>query len=341
MMMRLNTWLWCSLLAVAGCATQAPAPVAQGGKSVQVEAGVKAASTSGPTSAQRTYTVKKGDTLHGIALDHGVDYRELAAWNNIENPNLIRIGQMLRVSAPAAISAPAAGESDVPQVRAISADGPVVARSLDAPAPVPVPPASTFEPPVAAGHSDGLKRSPKGGKLPYSEEALARLKAQDAAPAVMAPTPPPPPPVKEVAAEKPVPAPVPAVATNESDIEWAWPTHGKIVGTFSEGAAGETNKGVDLAGKLGDPVHAAAGGKVVYVGSGLRGYGNLVIVRHNSNFLSAYAHNSKILVKEGDGVTRGQKIAELGSSDADQPKLHFEVRLQGKPVDPLKYLPAR
>ncbi len=125
-------------------------------------------------------------------------------------------------------------------------------------------------------------------------------------------------------------------------MDWTWPTGGKVLTQFVDGGAGkESNKGIDIAGRAGEPVQAAAAGKVVYAGSGLRGYGNLVIVRHNATYLSAYAHNSKILVKEGQTVTRGQKIAEIGSSDADQPKLHFEIRFQGKPVDPLKYLPER
>jgi lipoprotein NlpD len=112
---------------------------------------------------------------------------------------------------------------------------------------------------------------------------------------------------------------------------------GKLVGTFSEGG----NKGVDIAGKAGDPVLAASGGKVVYSGAGLRGYGKLVIVKHNNNYLTAYAHNKTVLVKEGQSVGKGQKIAEMGDTDADQVKLHFEVRRQGKPVDPLKHLPPR
>jgi lipoprotein NlpD len=115
-----------------------------------------------------------------------------------------------------------------------------------------------------------------------------------------------------------------------------------VLTQFVEGTAGkESNKGVDIAAHNGDPVQAAAAGKVVYVGNSLRGYGNLVIVRHNATYLSAYAHNSKIVVKEGQSVARAQKIAEAGSTDADQAKLHFEIRRQGKPVDPLKYLPPR
>jgi lipoprotein NlpD len=125
-------------------------------------------------------------------------------------------------------------------------------------------------------------------------------------------------------------------------VDWGWPAAGQVIAGFVEAAAGsESNKGIDLAGKAGDPVLAAGAGKVVYVGSGLRGYGNLVIVRHNAAFLSAYAHNSRILVKEGQAVAKGQKIAEIGSSDADRPELHFEIRHQGKPVDPMKFLPSR
>ena len=116
-----------------------------------------------------------------------------------------------------------------------------------------------------------------------------------------------------------------------------WPVAGKVVAPFSESG----NKGLDFAGRAGDPVFAAGEGKVVYAGAGLRGYGELVIVKHNAVFLSAYAHNRKILVKEGQQVTRGQKIAEMGSTDTDSVKLHFEIRKQGKPVDPAPYLPKR
>ena len=116
-----------------------------------------------------------------------------------------------------------------------------------------------------------------------------------------------------------------------------WPANGKLLGTFSEGG----NKGIDINGKAGDPVLAAGAGKVVYSGTGLRGYGKLGIVKHNNTYLTAYAHNQNLLVKEGQSVTKGQKIAEMGNTDADQVKLHFEIRRQGKPIDPLKQLPQR
>ena len=155
-----------------------------------------------------------------------------------------------------------------------------------------------------------------------------------AAPAVVARADPAPsPPV----AIPPRPDAKPAGSDDGGDrIDWLWPATGKLVTGFSDSA---NLKGIDIAGKAGQPVVASAAGKVVYAGSGLRGYGKLVIVKHSDTFLSAYAHNSEILVKEGQQVTRGQKIAEMGNSDSDQVKLHFEIRRQGKPVDPLKFLP--
>ena len=156
--------------------------------------------------------------------------------------------------------------------------------------------------------------------------------------------------VRPVAAAGRAGAPVPAAASASApstasssqnavaeDIGLAWPANGQLIAGFDEAK----NKGIDIAGKLGDPVLAAADGQVVYAGAGLRGYGNLVIVKHNNTYLTAYAHNQRLLVKEDQRIRRGEKIAEMGSSDADRVKLHFEVRRQGKPVDPAKYLPAR
>ncbi|WP_132290722.1 peptidoglycan DD-metalloendopeptidase family protein [Marinobacterium mangrovicola] len=133
--------------------------------------------------------------------------------------------------------------------------------------------------------------------------------------------------------------PMPAPAVSSSDIQWRWPTQGKLIGGYSSGSS--PNKGIDLAGNTGDPVYAAASGTVVYAGSGLLGYGNLVILNHNRQYLSAYAHNSRILVKESDSVKVGDKIAELGNTGANRPMLHFEIRRDGKPVNPLQYLPKK
>ena len=121
------------------------------------------------------------------------------------------------------------------------------------------------------------------------------------------------------------------------DMRLNWPAAGKIVGVFDDAK----NKGLDIAGKVGDPVKAAADGKIVYAGNGLRGYGNLIIIKHNSTFLTAYAHNRSLIAKEGEHVKAGQKIAEIGNSDTDSVKLHFEVRRNGKPVDPMRYLPEK
>jgi lipoprotein NlpD len=196
---------------------------------------------------------------------------------------------------------------------------------------------------MTAGHPGGaavgkpaepiVKDQPKLVKYPYSEAAMAQIEK-----------------VKEPG--KPDAASIATAADNakpddetndvpdeseEAAIEWGMPTKGKLIGQFSESA---NRKGIDIAGKLGQPILASAAGKVVYSGSGLRGYGKLIIIKHNKTYLSAYAHNDRIIVKEGQSVTRGQKIAEMGNTDSNRVELHFEVRRLGKPVDPAKYLPV-
>jgi len=262
----------------------------------------------------KTYSVKKGDTLYGIALEYGFDYREIAEWNGITTPDIIRIGQQLRLTPPQT------GEVAVTPLRAIA---PLV-ESL--------PGLPTHD---AQSQSNGLlKTQPKAGKIPYSAEAEAAppvaLKPETTVPK----TPPLAEPPPRIAEDKKA---APSVSADDDDLEWAWPTKGKVIATFNEAS---NLKGLDIAGKMGQPVLATAPGKVVYSGSGLRGYGKLVIIKHNKTYLSAYAHNSQILVKEGQSVVKGQRIAEMGDSDADQVKLHFEIRRLGKPADPLKHLPA-
>jgi lipoprotein NlpD len=298
----------------------------------------RAAPASRPDAAARggrdNYVVRKGDTLYSIAREAGRDPRDIAAWNNLEAPGALRIGQTLRIAPP-----------DGPATAASAA----VAKPVAGPAEVevkPLTPAAGTEAPRAAG--DTLKREPRGGKQPYSEQALAMLQRKDAAPAPAVPARP------ETKAEpkpetrvEPKPEakvePRPEAGAdaksgdNDSGIDWMWPGGGKLLATFNE----PSSKGLDIAGKPGDAVLAAAPGRVMYVGSGIRGYGNLVIIKHSNGYLSAYGHNRKILVKEGQSIAKGQKVAELGDSDTDQPKLHFEIRRQGKPVDPLKYLPPR
>ncbi len=332
-----------AMILLAACASTPPAPViARTAPSTVVEPDRSAlaatpadALVSSPvavpvaeTAGAGFYTVKKGDTLYSIALDNGHSYRDIAAWNALEDPNRIQVGQQLRVAPPE-------GGSSVAVARPITAPGAVEARPLAGASPSGA--ANSLGTPSA--NTETLKREPKGGKLRYSDQALATLQKPDAPAASAAPVVLAAPAVPALAAEaKPEAKPEIKPATADSDVvDWAWPAGGKLIAGFVDGG----NKGVDIAAKPGDPVLAAATGKVVYSGSGLRGYGKLVIIKHNPSFLSAYAHNSLILVKEGQGVNKGQKIAEAGASDSDQPMLHFEIRRQGKPVDPLKFLPSR
>lgn len=300
---------------LVGCASHAPAPVEQRDSGNPVTSGKLVVATVAGAGEVRPgfYMVKKGDTLYSISLDHGQNYRDIAAWNNLDDPNKIQVGQQLRVSPPE-------GAAPVAVAKPIAGPAPVEARPLGAAG-------------AATANTDTLKKEPKAGKQPYSEAAWAQAQKPESAPAPVAEKP------TEKPAEKPAPvAAVPALAaTGDDAVDWTWPAAGKVSAGFVEGS----NKGVDIPGKAGDPVHAAAAGKVTLVSNALRGYGNLVVIKHNTSYLSVYAHNSKILVKEGQSVTKGQKIAEVGSSDTDMPKLHFEIRRQGKPVDPTKYLPAR
>ena len=222
------------------------------------------------------YAVKPGDTLIRIGLENGQNWKDLVKWNALENPNIIEVGQVLRVVAPGT-DPNAASSKPITSAR-------VETRPLDAKAP---------------------------------------SAAASASPSAVAAT--------------PAPAPPPAARDADDDVTWAWPAAGPVVAPFDEGKA----KGLVIGGKAGDPVLAAADGRVVYAGSGLRGYGNLVILKHNNTYLTAYAHNQTLLVKEDQSVRRGQKIAEMGSTDADGVKLHFEIRKQGRPIDPAKLLPPR
>jgi lipoprotein NlpD len=267
--------------------------------------------------------VKKGDTLYGIGMEFGYDYQEIAQWNNLAPPYVIRIGQQLRLtehpSATPPVAAPAEAAADTVVVTPLKMD--------EAPAAMPLPAARPLD-------EVPLFSEPKALKTPYGEKpAVASTSIppgklpEKADPTVAGEAP-----KTTVPAEKPTPP-----AADDESVEWAWPVAGKILAGFNDSSG---SKGVDIAGTRGQPVHAAASGKVVYSGAGLRGYGKLVIIKHNKTYLSAYAHNSQILVKEGQEVAKGQKIAEVGDSDTDRTKLHFEIRKLGKPIDPMRYLPA-
>ena len=180
--------------------------------------------------------------------------------------------------------------------------------------------------PAATPASVATVDQPKVIKLPYSAQAVARVEQMQQQPET---------PSRPAPAPKPVAQPIIAKVTSNGPLSWGMPTNGTLIDGFSEK---DGRKGVDIAGKLGQPVFASAPGKVVYSGSGLRGYGKLVIVKHNATYLSAYAHNSRIVVKEGQRVARGQKIAEMGKTDAKRVELHFEIRKLGKPVNPAHYI---
>jgi lipoprotein NlpD len=227
------------------------------------------------------YTVKPGDTLIRIGLDNGQNWKDLVRWNSLDNPNLIEVGQTLRVVPPGTDPTSATSR-------------PIVATRVE-PRPLDTKPSGTT--------------------------------AASAPPIASAPP---------VAATPPPPSP-PAAKDADDDIAWAWPVSAPVALPFDE----SRNKGLIFRGKAGDPVLAAADGRVVYAGSGLRGYGNLVILKHNATYLTAYAHNQTLLVKDDQTVRKGQKIAEMGSTDADGVQLHFEIRKQGKPIDPAKLLPPR
>lgn len=254
----------------------------------------------------RTYRVKQGDTLYSIAFQHGHDYREVAAWNHIEQPYTIYPGQELLVMGLRKNTPPRATTDDreytpstTPRSTSPGSNGgnpAVVTR----PAVLPVQPADS-----SSGNA-----STQGNIRTYPSVDSTE---NSTSPSVET-TPPRP---------------------HHSGSRWMWPVRGKVIHRYSP-ANGK--KGLDIGGQIGQPVKATAGGTVVYSGSGLIGYGNLVIIKHDDIYLSAYGHNKVLLVKEGDKVQQGQKIAEVGNNK-EGPMLHFEIRKNGKPVDPQQFLP--
>jgi lipoprotein NlpD len=292
------------LLALVGCASPLhKAPVEDRGRVATGLSPVKPPAPGAENAGKPGYyTVKSGDTLIRVALESGQNWRDVAAWNNLENPNLIEVGQVLRVVPPEG-AAPTAAASPVLAATKPVSSSKIESRNLD-----------------AKGAS-----SAAAPKVAAASGASAAAGAASAASSASSAT----------AAAAPAAA---GVEVKDSDEPaWVWPSSAPIIGNFEEGK----RKGMVFGGKAGDPVLAAADGRVVYAGSGLRGYGNLVIIKHNANYLTAYAHNQTLLVKEDQAVKKGQKIAEMGSTDAERVQLHFEVRKQGKPIDPAKSLPSR
>ncbi len=255
------------------------------------------------SAAVATYTVKRGDTIYSIARAVGIDYHQIAAWNNLDAGYHIHVDQVLRVSAP-----------DTAAVAGIQSIG-IASTSVEQ------------RPLTGVAVADLTPRTqPSGAKRAYSDAAWAEVSHPESVP-----------PAPEVASAAVAAPAVADAGQGDDNIAWGWPANGPLIGEFNE----VTNRGINIGGKLGTPIVAAADGTVIYAGPGTRGFGNMVIVKNSANLLSVYAHNSRIIVGEKEAVKKGQKIAEMGDSDADRVELHFEIRLQSKPVDPLKYLPAR
>ncbi len=322
---------------IIGCAPPSKAPVID--RMPAAKSGVK-------DWRPDLYTVKKGDTLYSIGLEHGYDYKEIARANNIAPPYTIFVGQKLKLKpgspAPAPVAEAGSGDVVITPLDMGSVDSSVIESSSTETA-------ASSEQAMPATTAAPIISGPIALREPYSDLALNTpvVEAKAAPVNVPAPSPTTAPAPAQVSQEASPPSaadPVkteaikaPTATATSAGITWSWPTNGKLLAGFNEGGSA---KGIDIGGSTGQPILASAPGKVIYSGSDLRGYGRLVIIKHNDEFLSVYAHNSKILVKEGQAVARGQKIAEMGNTDADRVKLHFEIRRQGKSVNPADFLPA-
>ncbi|MBC7786299.1 MAG: peptidoglycan DD-metalloendopeptidase family protein [Methylophilaceae bacterium] len=311
------------LFTISACTTNPPAPVIERNTKPNSVVKNKAInsdkSKSSPNNKSTnkdwrpdSYTIKKGDTLYSIGLEYGYDYKDIATTNNISAPYNIKVGQQLKFTPPKEEA-----NTGAVVITPMKTDTNVVANNTAS---------NTPKTPITI-------TEPKAKREPYSLDAMNKPVAV----AVTIPT--------EAKSKtdiklepkievKPDTKQEKPNTSTDDQAEWAWPTKGKITSSFNQVG----NKGIDIAGETGQSINAASSGKVIYSGSDLRGYGKLVIIKHSSTFLSVYAHNSKILVKEGQQVSRGQKIAEMGNSDSDKTALHFEIRQQGKSIDPSKFL---
>ena len=330
-----------TLLLLAACESNPPAPVIE--RTPQYSKPKPPAPKPTPTNATSkdwrpdSHIVAKGETLFGIGLQYGVDYKEIAAANNIAPPYPIKIGQKIDLSSFKAKTAAAdATKVDPAKTEAGKTDDGVVVTPMKV---EPVTTGTNTSPNNAVIGGSAVTpvlSEPKATRETYSVDAwnhttpvktadtkLADVKAADIK--------------SNDKSTDTKPADTKLVDTKPTDDEsltWGWPTQGKVTAGFNEAS----NKGIDIAGSIGQAIIAAAPGKVIYSGSDLRGYGKLVIIKHNKTYLSVYAHNSKIVVKEGQSIAAGQKIAEMGNTDSNSVNLHFEIRRLGKSVDPAKYL---
>ena len=341
MLRRLNwRWLFSIFLSVAliGCVTTQRAPVREGSPSSADKPIVtKPASAKPVVDAPKVpatvsmvkpidvnpaiHTVKKGETLYSIAKQFGLNYQELGAWNNLANANALREGAELHLTAPSARGGQP-GATVLPMNIDPQPEGKPVIESIKLPPPSP--------PKADESRIDpALKTEPKVGRIPYSDVALQKIQRGENMATNHV--------TRSESVTETKPEANPSTPDGNESLQWVWPTSGKITSSFSE-----SSKGLDIAGTHGQPVLASADGRVSYIGNSLRGYGKMIVIIHNKSHLSLYAHNSAILVKEGQSVSKGQKIAEMGNSDSEDGavKLHFEIRRLGKPVDPSKYLPS-
>ena len=265
-----------------------------------------------------TYKVNKGDTMFLIAYLTGMDVKDLASMNNMKEPYSLSVGQTLKISNCS--------------TKTVTTTVPVKTTAPAAPA-APAEPEVTYTPGAIGTQigSDGTVIGPiKSGVATGGASTPAFTNNTPSTPVTT---------TTQVETTNNTPVNANVVAPVASNVAWQWPTQGNVIQGFSNSDGG--NKGIDISGSRGQAVKAAASGRVVYAGNALRGYGNLIIIKHNDDFLSAYAHNDKILVSDQQEVKAGQEIAKMGSTGTNAVKLHFEIRYKGKSVDPVRYLPRR
>lgn len=338
------------VLLLAGCARFEPRVMVESDRTRAQAARATAAHRAAPKSAHADYVVVRGDTLYGIAFRNKLDFRDLAAWNNINAPHTIYPGQGLRLTPPSPTTrvvavAPRSRPSAPPRTTSLQAivtpsSSPVTTEPH--PATSPVTRTETIE--TFAIRDEGAAPTSDVALVPQPLQPVSEPMAVATVvvpPALVTPAPPETVSSATAAVVEFMPRAVvdPRAPTRERDgVRWRWPVSGRVIGRFVEGDP--TQQGIDVGGQLAQAVLAASDGEVVYSGNGLLGYGELVIVQHAPGFLSAYGHNQKRLVAEGATVKAGQPIAEMGRRGGID-MLHFEIRKNGKPVDPLAYLPVR
>lgn len=311
-------------VAFSGCAEHPPATIEDRSSAAETSAPEIRRATQismkdrGELSAGPDYEVQPGDTLYAIAFRLGMDYRDLATLNQIEAPYVIFVGQMLATSAPETVARSATDSAAGERSKEAASDPVTQANTRSVIAKTP-------EPPRENPASSSLASS---GSTPAPPAVTAS--AVDKPSASVTSTPPQPSP-------QPKATPKPAPLANVPVDRWGWPVKGRVIRSFAQ----DVHKGIDLAGARGDPVRASAAGVVVYAGTGLSGYGALIIVKHNDTYLSAYGHNDELLAAEGERVSAGKLIARMGSSGTDAVKLHFEIRRNGRPINPTTLLTPR